>query len=241
MEHLMANDQKLDKPLTAECECGATIHRIDTQFFQILSEICPACCEKARQKVLARQQRECEYEKQERIEAVIPERSRDAKLSDLAPQLKAALLSLDYGQGVYLWGGVGVGKTWAMSALIRENIESDIWVKRVVWSELLYEIKKTYGGLGQESDVLHNVVTAKKLFIEDLGSTARLEGQDSEFACRTLDFIIDKRHEACLPTYITSNASIENLGLMYTERTTSRIQEGCLVIKLDGKDRRKKK
>lgn len=174
-----------------------------------------------------------------RIDRTIPPRSREACLTDLLPELANMLTGLVGGQGCYLWGPVGSGKTWAMSALIKHYIEKRIWTKRVVWSELLYDIKRTYGrGDSQESDVLQAVLDVKKLFIEDLGSTTSLTKPDSDFAVRTLDFIIDKRHEACLPTYITSNVSLENMATMYTERTSSRIQESCSVVELTGKDRR---
>ncbi len=243
MDNLMSNSQKSALPSNLKCkQCGVPIEAKQIGPLTFTPSLCPHCSEKQQDALKVVQQAALQRKFEERIYRIIPPRCREARMSDLSAPLREAITGLADGQGLYLWGPVGVGKTWAMAALIRQCIIAHTWTKRVVWSDLLYEIKRTYGrGDSQESDVLQAVVDVKKLFIEDIGSTASLTGEDSQFAKRTLDFIIDKRHEACLPTFFTSNVCIENLGKMYTERASSRIEDNCTVINLTGQDRRKEK
>ncbi len=241
METLMGNNQKSESPSNLVCNlCGASIEAFTCGVLTLTPSLCGHCAEKQKDKTKALQVAAARRVIDGRLDRIIPPRCREARMSDLSVALVEAMTGLEDGQGLYLWGPVGAGKTWAMAALIRQFVNAKIWTKRVVWSGLLYEIKRTYGkGDSQESDVLQGVLDVEKLFIEDIGSTASINGQDSEFAKRTLDFIIDKRYEACLSTYITSNASIESLAKMYTERATSRIEDNCTVIHLTGQDRRK--
>ncbi len=237
----MGKPQKSELPSNLECRhCETPIEAKRIGPLVFTPTLCGHCSEVAQDARKALHAAALQRKTDNLLYRIIPARCREARMSDLAVELRGVMTGLEDGQGLYLWGPVGVGKTWAMAALIRQCVISQVWTKRVVWSDLLYEIRRTYGrGDMQESDVMQSVIDVKKLFIEDLGSTASLTGEDSQFAKRTLDFIIDKRYEACLPTFITSNVSLETLGKMYTERATSRIEDNCTVIHLTGQDRRK--
>lgn len=208
---------------------------------------CPACDAERQRRNAEQQQQNAEIRAAEaaareraRFEAVIPKLYRDARIEHLSPALQEQILGLDDERGLFLWGPVGVGKTYAKAAIARHFIEARQWVERVVWGKMLYDIRKTFHYHDDdESTVLNPLLTADKVIIEDIGTAASLDKQESDFATRTLLMVLDSRIEDCLPVFITSNLSIESLGRSFDERIASRIQGCCEVIELQGRDRRR--
>lgn len=78
-----------------------------------------------------------------------------------------------------------------------------------------------------------------KLFIEDVGTTVSLDKQESDFSLRTFLVLLDQRLEACQPTFITTNKTLEQLGRCFDDRIASRLIQACKIIKLTGADRRR--
>ena len=237
MEKLATNSQASAQP--SACKCGKAILPVSCGVLTLTPQWCPQCSVEKQRIMAEREVADAKREIEDRIDRIIPPKCRPAELSDLPGELVESFNSLSGGQGVYLWGDVGVGKTWAMAALAKHYIRKRKWVKRVVWGHLLYHIKRTYNNNAlSEYDVIQPLMDAHKLFLEDAGSTTNLNEHESSFAIRVLQMLLDYRVEHELPLFITSNISIENLALSFDERIASRIQGDCIVARLEGTDRR---
>lgn len=199
-------------------------------------------------------------ELQEDFYEVVPKRYRSASIGDFNIKVRAVLKHLN-GDGLFLWGSPGVGKTHAMCVLAHRYIYQGFSVQRIIWSSLILKIRDSFkhptvrhktdsGGYTydygedeevlSEQDILEPLLEADKLFIEDIGTSKSEGSYESDFAIRTLERLLDERLENELPTFITANRSIEEIGKTFDARIASRIMGGCKIVKLSGKDRRYK-
>ena len=157
----------------------------------------------------------------------------DAYLEDveIAEELLAA------GGDVFLWGDVGVGKTWAMAALLRHYLCEGYTCARVNFDDFCCRVRATMSNHSPktEYDLIQSLVKVDKLFIDDIGLRSKAE---TDFAYVTFYSIINKRQERRLPTYISTNKNIDQLALSFDKRIASRLGMGA-VIEMTGTDRRK--
>lgn len=162
----------------------------------------------------------------------------DATLEDLDGNVREKLLNLQNGQDVFMFGPVGTGKTYAMAALIRHYICEGYECKRINFDDFCIEIRSTYSQASKvtERELVEKYRNFDKLFIDDLGLRSKLE---TDFAYQTLYSLINKRQERMLPTFISSNKSIEQLGLSFDARVASRLQT-AVIIEMTGNDKRQR-
>jgi DNA replication protein DnaC len=169
---------------------------------------------------------------------IIPKRYWDAMPEHLPKTLHDALFANEIDTGVLLWGGAGVGKTYAMAALARIFFCRGFTVKRVHYETLCLQLRDTFKPRATQTEwsILEPLLKADKLFIEDLGTSKGMGGQETDFSARTFTLLLDQRMEQMLPTFITTNKAIENLG--FGERVSDRLRT-LQVFKLGPKSRRK--
>lgn len=170
----------------------------------------------------------------------IPERFLHASYEDLPKQLQAHIRQLPNDTGLLLWGAPGVGKTYAMAALMRKFLKEGFDCKRIIWEELCLQLRNTYkpNSKTTEFDVIKPLFEVDKLFIEDLGTTVSNDKQESDFNLRTFLVILDKRIEHCRATFITTNKPVEQLAESFDTRIASRLQQACVIRRLAGQDKR---
>lgn len=171
-----------------------------------------------------------ERRKAERLEyeitrAGIPKRYRDAVLDD------ESLYQTAFKDGLYLFGGVGTGKTTkACSVGIRalENGKSVLFVKAYELSSLsIAELSK--------------LSKVDLLIIDDIGSE-----NTSEWGNTRLRIAIDGRYDSMLPIVVTSNYSkdqlkkllLRNVKDMTPKSIVSRLTDMTKEVKIDGEDMR---
>ena len=161
----------------------------------------------------------------------------DAKLGDLDEQTREKLLRLGPGQDVFMFGPVGTGKTYAMAALIRHYVYEGFEVERINFDDFCVQVRSTMSPASKKTewDLIEPLKGVDKLFIDDLGLRGK---QESDFSYVTLYSILNKRQERRLPTFISSNKGIEQLGLSFDARVASRLRT-ALIIELKGVDRRR--
>ncbi len=165
----------------------------------------------------------------------IPELYLTAKIRDIPKLVLAAIKSREPGQGVYLWGKVGRGKTFIASAIMRHFILNGRRAKRARFRDIAHEIQKTFDGNGSAELVFEKYISADLLSIEDVGTGKSIA---SEFDIETLLKLVDKRMEAKKTTIITSNKNMEGMADCFDTRICSRLMT-FLVIEMTGTDRRK--
>ncbi len=176
----------------------------------------------------------------EGIERVIPQLVgllyADARVEHLDQQVQDKLMALEYGQGVYLHGPVGSGKTYAMAALLRQFVCEGYECKQISFDDFCVKVRSTMSPAAKQTEVelVEPLKTIDKLFIDDLGLRSKRE---SDFAYITLYTLLDTRQKHRLPTFISSNKSIDQLGQQFDARIASRLQT-ALIIEMTGKDRR---
>ena len=160
----------------------------------------------------------------------------DATLEDLDPAIKEKLLNLEYGQDVFMFGPVGTGKTHAMAALLRHYVYEGYICKRINFDDFCVEVRSTMSPAATQTEwqLIEPLKAVDKLFIDDLGLRSK---QETDFAYVTLYSLLNKRQERLLPTFISSNKSIEKLGQQFDMRIASRLRT-AEIIEITGKDRR---
>lgn len=155
------------------------------------------------------------------------------------------------GHGLYLFGGVGVGKTTALRLVLGELVEQhQARVLVVSQSELLEVARDFTGERATKAQALAQ--TADLLMLDDLG-----QGRLSRWGADVLWRLLEARRGAGLPVVSTSNLAPPDLEARWTrdlqggkdaltaeearlevERITSRLLDGCDVVQMQGEDRR---
>jgi len=139
-------------------------------------------------------------------------------------------------KGIYLFGEVGCGKTYAVWAMVNSANEkmghSDHLLR--VWNavELIDRLRDT---IDRPFDEFLAELMAYEgiLVIDDIGA-----GKSTEWVNEQFYRIINTRYERKLATVYTSNLPPQELEDALGARAVSRIVESCEVIEMAGGDRR---
>ena len=135
-------------------------------------------------------------------------------------------------KGLYLFGGLGVGKTFAAACIA--NALSKKRYRCIVTN--FNRIMNSVWTREHRQDILDELNSYDLLVIDDLGTEF-----DSKFTQSLVYEIIDNRYRMGLPLVVTSNISFESLRNTKSEflrRTSSRLLEMCHPVEVLGEDRR---
>ncbi len=163
----------------------------------------------------------------------VPKRFADSDFESIPKEIQDNVLNVrTTRKGMYLWGPVGCGKTYAVYAIKKKLIEMGLTVRFHSAPEMLDLIRDDFDH--KDTFNLDRILANRGvLIIDDLGAE-----KPSEWVSETLFKIINKRYEEVLPTIITSNLELGEISERLGDRIPSRIAEMCEIIKLDGADRR---
>jgi hypothetical protein len=164
--------------------------------------------------------------------------------------LRARLLAaLDAGSGVYLWGGPGVGKTYAAMACVWHLIDAGRSVYPIRVPQWLAEVRRAIDAerrareagaeelvLGPD-DLIDQLARADVVLLDDLGAE-QVTPWAEECVYRVVDERLARREAGDGLTIVTSNASIGDLAAQYSRRIASRLRGLCQPIEVTGPDRR---
>lgn len=141
---------------------------------------------------------------------------------------------LEKGQGICLYGDVGVGKSYFAACIANRLTDRGISVLMTNFEWIRNKVQESYSGRQKFIDSLKNY----KLFvIDDFGSES-----DSEYMYELVFSVIDARLRCGLPMIITTNLTKEQLKTPNNARKNriySRIIGACYPIAVLGCDRRK--
>ena len=147
-------------------------------------------------------------------------------------------------KSLYLWGAVGVGKTFAACCIANELLQAGRSVRFQTLSGLLLDLRDTFGREGtSELQVLTPLFDVEFLILDELGDVSlEREPRASGFAASRLLTLLDRRWQDGKPMIMTSNLPLSELVRWSgDERIASRILGMCgakNVVQLVGRDLR---
>jgi DNA replication protein DnaC len=182
------------------------------------------------------------------LSAVIPRRYRGVSfdrppVSDMpAPQVDVVrryVRRLDdrlaEGRGLWLFGGVGTGKTTLAMLVSKSALKAGHSVAIYSMPRLLAEIRNTFDANADNSyaQLFAKLTAVDLLQLDDVGAE-----QQTEWVLEQLYAIVNERYEDGKALMITTNLTVDELRKQIGERTVSRLIEMCDVFPLFGRDRR---
>ena len=156
----------------------------------------------------------------------------------------------------FISGKPGTGKTHLAAAVIRSIYEDavpkpyfDVDVSRWRFRKIKLPAFTTIPGLllrmrasisdenkENELGIIEEYTEDRLVVFDDFGAEKM-----SEWSLQVLYIVIDHRYTRMLPTIITSNLTIDDIGGRISDRLASRIAGMCNIINLVGEDRRLRK
>jgi DNA replication protein DnaC len=129
------------------------------------------------------------------------------------------------GEGLWLMGDVGTGKTTLAMLVSKAAVEAGHTVAIYSLPRLLSRIRRTYDAEAGEQSYLEffeRLTEVDLLHIDDLGAEKR-----SDWVLEQLYAIINERYETQRSVVVTTNLSQEDLEEQIGPRTVSRLVEIC--------------
>ena len=140
---------------------------------------------------------------------------------------KASLFIHEYmttkkGKGLYLYGSMGTGKTYMLSAIANILSQRGVVCGLVYFPELIAEIKASFGNEGSSAyDKIERLKQIEVLMLDDIGSESMTSWMRDEVLGRILNY----RMHQNLPTFFSSNADYEQLEHHYTYSQRGEVEE----------------
>lgn len=154
------------------------------------------------------------------------------------------------GTGLYLWGPIGTGKTYAACSILKAHVPKLMarygayaycrFVSSVQW---LDSIQETYHNRDSAEDAFQRAAGTRLLVFDDIGKAT---GKMNAWTVARLYRLIDERYSSNLPTIFTSQYPLDNLAQRLVvegdtetaEAIVSRIYGVCQRISFHGEDQR---
>lgn len=164
----------------------------------------------------------------------VPPRYRTAKLADFSVRIQklGAKWLKDSGDGLFLPGTPGVGKTHLACALLIEFSRQSRGGLFASGAELYGRLRDCYARNGSELEVLGPLVEADLVVLDDFGA-----GNFTPHECSVALYVLDHRLNHLRPSIVTTNLSLAEIGDRGDARLASRLS-GFTYVELTGPDRR---
>ncbi len=143
---------------------------------------------------------------------------------------------LDAGDGLWLYGPVGTGKTSLAMLVSKAALDAGHTVAIYSLPRLLAEIRTTFDEGSEQSytELLDRLTRVDLLHVDDVGAE-----KTSPWVLEQLYAIINARYEEERSMIITTNLERDELAEQINERTVSRLEEMCEVLPVGGSDLRR--
>ena len=174
----------------------------------------------------------------EEFQSTIPPAYIDAKLRDLDDEFDALKTAYHHQSNelLFMTGAAGIGKTYALYALLQEAYQDDRPCSYVDFREFLFDVKLESAGGSYASKAYQVQALGANyrgiLLIDDFGAESI-----SKVTREAVDTILSSR-EKWRPglTIVASNLSLDQIAPLFDDRISSRLSAN--VVTLIGKDRR---
>lgn len=135
-------------------------------------------------------------------------------------------------KGLFLYGKTGLGKTHLSLAIANQVLDKGYDVYYGSVQSIMDKLEAEHFGRLQKSDsVKEDILSCDLLIIDDLGTEF-----STQFTNAELYNIINSRILSSLPTIISTNLGIKEIGEKYSQRVASRIMGSAEAIYFCGKD-----
>lgn len=184
------------------------------------------------------------------FQRVVPKRQhfdedgKPTSIDHLLPELR----SIDpLKTGAVLTGPSGRGKSFQAACLMLRGISfaaasgNPPMGLEFQWLTVLGLVEQLKGEFGRKDaslSVADQLIAARMLVLDDIGTTRLIDDRKSDWAYGRLLDIIDRRHAALRPTIATSNLGLGQLEQAVGARIVGRLVEGSAVVHVDGVQRR---
>ncbi|MGW1998435.1 ATP-binding protein [Embleya sp. NPDC001921] len=152
----------------------------------------------------------------------------------IADKRRSPVANITRGPSLLLLGPTGVGKTYLAYGAMRHLAVTGV---RCAWLATtaadMYAALRPRHGIDSETE-FRRYSLARLLVLDDLGAA-----KDTEWTEEINYRLINHRYEHGLPTLITSNVPVKELGPKLGERVASRLVGMCTRVVLRGDDRRR--
>ena len=189
-----------------------------------------AYCESCRDEAIKEEARRLA---DEMIIREIPAKYRNLDV-DRPERIKLLEDALRKGQGLYIQGGVGTGKTVFAAVFARRLICQGCEVMWRSYPDLIMELQDAYRA--EKSSYAIAKAAAEFpgwLILDDLGAE-----KATDFVRQITYYILNEREQQLRSTVITSNLQLGEIDAAIHPRISSRIAGMCRVVDFGGEDRR---
>ena len=161
-----------------------------------------------------------------------------SNLKEILKKENFSNFALDYYSTNFLYGDVGVGKTFLSNCIAKELMDKE-------YSVLYFSASKFFSSLAKHAfdkqdvdaqNMFELIYNCDCLIIDDLGTEYTNNFIASQFFTCINERLLNSRS-----TIISTNLSLDTLADLYTERSFSRITSNYIMLKLIGDDIRIKK
>ena len=133
--------------------------------------------------------------------------------------------------GIWLSGSAGHGKTHLLLSLFNWLSWKYYYAYKGLYAQIkFYNYSDLCGILRQDPnnfELLHKIRSVHYLFIDDIGVS-----RSTDFIQEKIYSIFNYRCENELPTFVTTNLSIDDIKKEFSDRMSSRIKESAAWIEL---------
>jgi DNA replication protein DnaC len=173
----------------------------------------------------------------------VSDMSRNAETREAVKKVRAFIDNLDsnlrMGQGLWLFGDTGTGKTTLAMLVSKAATEGGHSVAVYSLPKLLARIRRTYdeeAGGDSYGTFFERLTSVDLLHIDDFGAEKR-----SDWVLEQLYALVNERYEDERSIMLTTNLTVDKLEEQIGRRTVSRLTETCEQVPLFGADRRLEK
>ncbi|MEX0972245.1 MAG: ATP-binding protein [Solirubrobacterales bacterium] len=173
----------------------------------------------------------------------VSDMARSAETRDAVGKVRAFIDNLEAnlakGQGLWLFGDTGTGKTTLAMLASKEALEQGNSVAIYSLPKLLARIRRTYETDPNEDSYtrfFERLTSVDLLHIDDFGAEKR-----SDWVLEQLYALVNERYEDERSIMLTTNLTMDKLEDQIGTRTVSRLMETCEQVPLFGTDRRPEK